>query len=69
MTIETVEEKIARLKAEDRKPRAIQLVVYDMANNPLSNKLVKDLERAVEEVVRRQGPTVASTLVIDSASE
>lgn len=68
MTIETLDEKIARLKAEDKKPRAIQLSVYDMANNPLSNKLIKDLERAVEDVVRKQGPTLAQTLTIDTVT-
>lgn len=46
------------------KPTAIQIAVYDMAKNPLPDKLVRDLQSNVDRLIKDQ-PTIAQTVVTE----
>jgi len=51
-------------EVDNTSPRSVQIVIYDIANNPLSKKLLKDLERVTEDLVRKHGPTLAINRVL-----
>ena len=54
-----------QIKHKKQKPRAMNIIVYDMGNNPLDPELMKEVEQAVEKIVRRQSETIAHTVVTD----
>lgn len=49
---------------EKSKPTFIQIAVYDMGNNPLPDKLVRDLQNSVGRLIK-DSPTIASTVVTE----
>ena len=50
-------------------PRALQIVVYDMANNPLSKKMLRDLDKAIERLAKEHGPTLAISYVLGEQND
>lgn len=50
-----------------RKTTAMQVAVYDMANNPLSDKFQRAVAEAVEQVIQNSGSK--ETLAYTVASE
>lgn len=47
-----------------KKPLAMQIAVYDVGNNPLPDKVVKELEDVVVKVLQKH-TTIAHTVVTE----
>lgn len=50
--------------ADKKRSKGMQIAVYDMGNNPLSPKVVNELEEAVVAVLQKH-TTLAHTVVQD----
>jgi len=47
-----------------KKPIAMQIAVYDVGNNPLPDKVVRELEESVVKVLQKH-TTIAHTVVTE----
>lgn len=47
-----------------KKPYAMQIVVYDVGNNPLSDRVVRELEEQVVRVLQKH-TTIAHSVVTE----
>jgi hypothetical protein len=47
-----------------RKPTAMQVAIYDMAKNPLPDKVVREVEDAVQRVLQKH-TTIAHTVITE----